>query len=112
MTSPAALAELTAEITAHDIEFGLPGNPAWCPVARAMRRAVADALGVSTFDVFTIRVLNGRADVATASRDYACDLPDHVSQFIRQFDARLPVSPLRFAARLEPKPRPAGRATS
>lgn len=78
--------QLTVNVTADDIRFGSPANPAACPVARAMRPVVRDALELEAFDQFIVRVLRGRVDVTTAGRDWTGKLPDAAKWFVRSFD--------------------------
>ena len=95
--------QLTVNVTADDIRFGARGNPAACPVARAMQPVVRDALGLEAFDQFKLRVLRGRVDVTTAGRDWTGPLPARAGRFVRNFDAGNPVLPGRFTVNLIPR---------
>ena len=95
--------QLTVSITADDIRFGSPRNPSACPIARAMRPVVRDALELEAFNQFVLRVLRGRVDVTTAGRDWTGSLPAEASRFVRSFDEEDPVEPVRFTVDLTPR---------
>lgn len=71
------------EVTARDIEKGLPEDKCGCPVALAIRRATG--LEVSVWCSMSVKV----------GREYI-DLPDEAEDFINRFDQGEPVQPFTF----------------
>lgn len=79
------------EVTAEDIAMGEPRCPHLCPVARAIERATGYAYEVLS-------------DCVRQAWDTgAWPLPADACRFVRDYDRRLPVRPLRFQLVLGPR---------
>jgi hypothetical protein len=79
------------DVTAEDIEKGTPKCAASCAIARAAKRALnGRPLGVGMDDIAVF----GRKE-----RYYL--LPDKAQEWLKRFDAKLPVGPISFDAELE-----------
>lgn len=75
---------MRVEVSQEDIDNGVPGRPYSCAVALAVRRA--DGGWVSFVGSSEVRL-----------RDHAwCSLPEHVQQFIIDFDHGRRVEPFAF----------------
>lgn len=79
---------MRVKVTQEDIEKGIPEHCGKCPIARAIRRAMPDAIsvgvgsiGVEWFDKSGFRV---------------AELPQQAQQFIYYFDFGEPVQPFEF----------------
>ena len=71
------------QVTKRDIDFGFANDTAACPVALALKRR---------FKTNLVSVGFARAMINTNGYP----LPESVSQFIREFDARKSVQPFQF----------------
>lgn len=78
---------MTIQVTAEDISNGKPHRTSWCPVALAFRRATG---GISSVSV------NLKSARQFDSHHKGWDLPPEATNFIKRFDAGLPVEPFEF----------------
>ena len=78
------------DVTAEDIERGVPRSSDACPIARAAKRVLKGPLGVGVDDI---------AVFGPKERYYL--LPDKAQRFLKKFDAKQPVKPISFDAELE-----------
>jgi hypothetical protein len=76
-------------VTSEDIQRGTPGQPCRCPVAIATGRALGSPASVGVFTVYYELDENGVGE-------RSIDLPYRIVEWVRDFDARLPVSPIEF----------------
>ena len=82
-------------VTKEDIEYGLPGEPSHCPVARATERAIRNAEYVTS---------NGNTLGGVVRIDYEVyrfKLPKKADKFIDQFDDDKTGKPFSFIANLK-----------
>lgn len=77
---------MTIQVTAEDISLGIRGRTSRCPVALAFNRT-----GCSTSFVIVTPKL------AREYQSHRCwELPPEATDFIKRFDAGLPVEPFEF----------------
>ena len=77
------------ELQQGDIDKGMPGRPAYCPVALALRRQLPTGWEVSV-----------RVGIGLKHRDDGTyiwfPIPDSVRRFVGAFDDEQPVEPFEF----------------
>ena len=78
------------DVTAEDIELGIPRSSNACPIARAAKRVLKGPLGVGVDDIAVFGPKGG----------YYL-LPDKAQRFLKKFDRKEPVKPISFDAELE-----------
>ena len=78
------------DVTAEDIELGIPRSSNACPIARAAKRVLKGPLGVGVDDICVF-----------SPKEKFYILPPHVIAWRRRFDAKLPVKPISFDTELE-----------
>lgn len=83
-------------VTSNDIQRGKAGEPCWCPVARAIRRAGrAHKIRVSADEE---RISIGYSRIGKQS--ISVSTPPKVSRFIAEYDMCIPVEPFTFELNL------------
>jgi hypothetical protein len=96
------LRELPVEVTARDIELGVPGNVIFCAIALAVERQYPGAAqyGVS----------NGELRLRFGDWQVTYQLPEEASAFMKRFDRQnwlrwlFPPRPFSFVAQLADEP--------
>jgi hypothetical protein len=80
------------KVTEKDIQRGVPDSPEQCPIARAVRWVCPQFQFVYIGEDF-LGVKQTPGDLHTYQQ---IDLPEIARRFIRDFDERKPVQPIRF----------------
>lgn len=90
--------KLKLSVTKGDIKNGEQAQPNNCAVARALKRNIDGIKNVSVF------VNHAHFSVKTNKKfaTYVCSMPKEASNFIRNFDRGLAVTPAKFTFNFTP----------
>lgn len=86
------MTKLRVEVTAEDIDRGLRNSRCWCPVARAIKRALAGPDHGPLIPDAAVLVSGSQVEIY----DGRADLPPEAVAFIRAFDRHEPCRPFSF----------------
>lgn len=93
----------TVTVLQDDIDHGIRREPGDCPIARAVKRDLADLIG-ETMTVGVSSILTLWSDAKKFKYGMSARLPGEAATFICLFDNRVPVEPFKFEIELETPP--------